>query len=271
MSYILFCKGHTAKNPFVIANLRKKIYTIEELCYYLYRNPSLCQEELLRLQLADWIGSQLGFLDLSDSIKTMILKNPAPEKVASQIFAYVDYLSKAERDAVCERIRKYSLLSIHERKKMRADYYVVEGNYKDAIIDYEEMLTNQHYQTAREQHHIIYNIGCCYGSMFYFDLAYDWFIKAASMEISQEDDYKAALFCKKMTLSDEKYRAFVSEHEEFEAIASQLNGEVAACKNDFLKLPSTKELIGYQEGKRGRGEEYQEFIKKKVDAYKAES
>lgn len=80
----------------------------------------------MKIQLANWIGHQLGFMDLFESILSILSKEPRPEKVASQIFAYTNYLTKPEREAVCERIRKNSLLSLNERRKMRADYYVVE-------------------------------------------------------------------------------------------------------------------------------------------------
>ena len=48
MSYILFCKGKRAEKPYFVADIRKKIYTIEELCYYLYHNTTLCGEELVK-------------------------------------------------------------------------------------------------------------------------------------------------------------------------------------------------------------------------------
>ena len=101
MSYVLLCKGNKALKPYYIADIRKKIYTLEELCYYLYHNTVLCSEELVRFQLAHWIGHQLGFQDLSESLLRILEKEKRPEKIASQIFAYADYLTKQERESVC--------------------------------------------------------------------------------------------------------------------------------------------------------------------------
>lgn len=271
MSYILFCKGKKAERPYFVADIRKKIYTIEELCYYLYHNTTLCGEELVKIQLANWIGHQLGFMDLFESILSILSKDPRPEKVASQIFAYANYLTKSEREAVCEKIRKNSLLSINERRKMRADYYVVENNYREAIQAYEELLERKDYNTQKEKHHIMYNIGCCYSYMFYFDLAFEWFMKAAEMEIDQKEDLIAALFCKNMTMSHEEFGEFANSHLEFEQVSAELSRELEEAKHHFLKEPDTVKLLSFSESKRGRDQEYQEFVLDKIVEYKAES
>lgn len=271
MSYVLFCKGSVAENPYVISDMHKKLYTIEELCYYIYHNTVLCGEELLKVQLAHWIGHQLGFMDLCDSILSVLRNDPKAERIASQIFAYTDYLDKQERDAVCERIRKYSLLSLSERKKMRADYYVVEGNYRDAITCYEEILVEKYYTTQKEKHNILYNIGSCYGRMFYFDLAYGLFMQASQMEIDQDDDLAAALFCKKMMLSEEDFRDFVAAQPQFERVVSMVNGLIAQYKKDFLKEASTKTMIGFFDESHKKDEAYHTYMMDKIAACKAES
>lgn len=271
MSYILFCKGKRAEKPYFVADIRKKIYTIEELCYYLYHNTTLCGEELVKIQLANWIGHQLGFMDLFESILSILRKDPRPEKVASQIFAYTNYLTKPEREAVCERIRKNSLLSLNERRKMRADYYVVEKNYREAIQDYEEILEQKDYNTQKEKHHIMYNIGCCYSYMFYFDLAFEWFMKAAEMEIDQKGDLKAALLCKNMMMTDEAFGEFIKKHSEFEQISAELSCDIAEAKHDFLKEPDTVKLLSFSQGTNGRNQEYRDFVLEKIAEYKAES
>ena len=140
MSYILFCKGKRAEKPYFVADIRKKIYTIEELCYYLYHNTTLCGEELVKIQLANWIGHQLGFMDLFESILSILRKDLRPEKVASQIFAYTNYLTKSEREAVCERIRKNSPSKHHTVKlpKFICKFLVVRNGEYITIVTYRE-------------------------------------------------------------------------------------------------------------------------------------
>lgn len=269
MGCIFLCKGKKAESPYVVANIRKKLYTIEELCFYIYDNPVLCGEELLNPRLTHWIGSQCGFADLCDSILIILNKDPRPERVASQIFAYTDYLEKSDREAVCERIRKYSQFSVNERKKMCADHHVVAGRYSEAIRDYEEMLLEVCYENEKERHHILYDIGCCYGAMFYYELAYDWFMKAAETDIQKEEDIQAALFCKKMVLREEEFSAFIKEHDEWEQAAYHMEQNETHIRREYEERPQTVSL--YKELRQAETDDHlHEAIEKRLTAYKAE-
>lgn len=233
MSYVLLCEGRASEKPYLLADLRKKIYTIEELCFYIYQNASLCGEELMKSELVDWLGAQCGYVDLRESINVIMKNDPRPERIASQIFAYANYLTKQEREAVCERIRKYSLLSIMERKKMRADTSVVDGNYQDAIRDYEDILSGEFYRSEKEKHNIIYNIGCCYGNLFYYSLAYEWFVKAAELEENPKEDMISALFCKYMELSNVDFEDFLNKNPQMKEVAPVLQDRIGKISKEF--------------------------------------
>ena len=140
MSYVIFCGEKGTEKPYHIEDLNLRIFSIEELCYYIYSNVSLCDQELIKPELAGWIENQCKLPDLAESIRVILKKDPRAERVAAQIFAYTDYLTKQEREAVCERIRKYSQWGLDERKKMRGDYFYLDGKFQDAVKVYGEML-----------------------------------------------------------------------------------------------------------------------------------
>ena len=205
MSYIIFCKGKRAEKPFMVEDLKLRLYSMEELCYYVYSNVSLCDRELLQESLATWIEAQCGLPDLAESIRIVLKKDPRLERVAAQI------------------IRKYTQLGYNERRKMRADYFYLDGKYREAIKDYEDMLEQKAYDDAKMKHHLLYNIGCCYAAMFYYDIAYGWFLHAAQMDIAQGEDVMAALFVKRMTLTDKEWEEYLDEHKEMAAMAPAMN------------------------------------------------
>ena len=148
---------------------------------------------------------------------------------------------------------------------------MVEKNYREAIQDYEEILEQKDYNTQKEKHHIMYNIGCCYSYMFYFDLAFEWFMKAAEMEIDQKGDLKAALLCKNMMMTDEAFSEFIKKHSEFEQISAELSHDIAEVKHDFLKESDTVKILSFSQGTNGRNQEYRDFVLEKIAEYKAES
>lgn len=269
MSYVIFCKGKRAEKPYLIEDIKMPVYSMEELCYYIYSNVSLCDRELLKPELAAWIERQCGLPDLSESIRVVLQKDPRAERVAAQIFAYANYLTRQERDAVCERIRKYSMLGLNERRKMRGDYFYLGQKYRDAIREYEEMIARGAYDDEKMHHDLLYNIGCCYGSMFYFEIAYGWFLQAAAMDISRGGDMMAALFCKRMSLEDGEWEKYLSEHPDFAAFAPPMEKQREQLLKQWEKTPEGKELLSFQEDPKNRKKEYYAFMSKCLEEWKA--
>lgn len=240
MSYVVFCKGKTAKKPYVVKDLKLRLYSMEELCYYIYNNSLLCDEELMRPELSYWIKDECGLPDLYASIDVVLHKDPKAERVAAQIFAYMDYLTKPERESVCTKIRKAGTLGINERKKSRGDMLYLEERYNDAIRVYEDLIEKKAYDDERMYHHLLYNIGCCYGNMFYYDIAYEWFMKAAAINIEKGEDIIAALFCKRMTLSGKEWERFLESREELASYAPSMENQ----REIFLKEQEKEKPAG---------------------------
>ncbi len=271
MSYIIFCKGKRAEKPFMVEDLKLRLYSMEELCYYVYSNVSLCDRELLQESLATWIEAQCGLPDLAESIRIVLKKDPRPERVAAQIFAYTDYLNRQERDAVCERIRKYTQLGYNERRKMRADYFYLDGKYREAIKDYEDMLEQKAYDDAKMKHHLLYNIGCCYAAMFYYDIAYGWFLHAAQMDIAQGEDVMAALFVKRMTLTDKEWEEYLDEHKEMAAMAPAMEKQLKDIQKQWEESSRAKTVENLKNHGQGRDKAYYEEVDRILEVWKAKA
>lgn len=271
MSYVIFCKGKRAEKPYVIEDLKLRIYSMEELCYYIYSNVSLCDRELVKTELPAWIERQCGLPDLAESIRAVLQKDPDAGRVAAQIFAYTDYLTRQERDAVCERIRKYSMLGRNERRKMRGDYFYLGGNYRDAVKNYEEMLAQEAYDDDRMRHSLLYNIGCCYGSMFYYDIAYGWFLQAAAMDIAKGEDIMAALFCERMSLNEREWEKYLAKHPDFAAFAPPMEKQRVQLIRQWEKTPEAKELLSYGKGGENRKKEYDAFMCQCLETWRTQA
>lgn len=268
MSYVVFCKGKTAKKPYWIEDLKLYLYSMEELCYYIYSNVLLCDRELVKPGLALWIKDECGLPDLYASIDVVLHKDPRPERVAAQIFAYMDYLGKQEREAVCGKIKKAAALGINERKKSRGDMFYLGGKYGEAINTYKDLLLKEAFDDEKMQHSLLYNIGCCYGNMLYYDIAYEWFMKAAAMELDKGGDMKAALFCKAMVLDGKEWEKFLGEHKEFSAFAASMENERGQLLEQWGKEALAKELERLKRGPKGREKEYYVRLTELVEEWK---
>lgn len=56
MAMYQLCRAKAAKHPFYIESIDINIYTIEELCFYLWKNVSLLDESILNEKLCDGLG-----------------------------------------------------------------------------------------------------------------------------------------------------------------------------------------------------------------------
>ena len=260
MSYVILKKGKIAKNPYYMANLKTKLFSVEELCYFIYSNVSLCDEALDQKGLSEWLSEQCGLGDLGQSLEALQAKGARVDQLAAQVFSYTDYLSARDRDAVCERIRKYAQLSRNERLKMRGDYYFMESKYLDAIKIYEDMLLAQSYDDDKMQHQLIYNVGCCYSNMFYFDMAFDWFIKAADLQKDKANDYLAALMCKRLQLDPDQYETFLRENPQFELLAADVEREIDASMAEWEQEPGSKQMLTMLSDNTVKNAEYYDYI-----------
>ena len=80
MGSLILCHKKRARQPYVISRVHMKIYTIEELCYYICNNLYLIDYTIINQQLCDWIGRELDmeecrYLKMENFYLTQILNN----------------------------------------------------------------------------------------------------------------------------------------------------------------------------------------------------
>lgn len=268
MSYIMLCKGKRAGKPYEIEDLKLRLYSVEELCYYIYSNTSLCTEELTKKSLAVWLKEECGLPDLYASLTEVLKKVPLPERVAAQIFAYTDYLNKQEREAVCERIKKAGNLGINERKKSRADLLYLEGKYKEAVREYRKLLEREAYDNEKMRGNLIFDIGCCYASMFYYPLAEQWFLQAAEIEILREDALSAAALCINMDEDEKALSELIERYPEAQDLIWAAGSRKKEAEEMWEQEPETKRMHEVLKKLGSRNREYEVYVTEKMDHWK---
>ena len=75
MGSLILCHKKRARQPYVISRVHMKIYTIEELCYYICNNLYLIDYTIINQQLCDWIGRELDMEELSEHLREELRKN----------------------------------------------------------------------------------------------------------------------------------------------------------------------------------------------------
>ena len=73
MAMYQLCRAKAAKHPFYIESIDINIYTIEELCFYLWKNVSLLDESILNEKLCDWLEGELGMQRLAFHLREKLI------------------------------------------------------------------------------------------------------------------------------------------------------------------------------------------------------
>ena len=91
MGRLIFCIGNKAKEPYFFQSTGTKVYTMEELCYYLYHNIETLEEarDLVRMGCFDMVESIYGNTPdiLSQLIRTMLIPKEGCEFIVADFSA----------------------------------------------------------------------------------------------------------------------------------------------------------------------------------------
>ncbi len=87
MGSIILCRNIKAKHPYEISRIHKKLYTIEEVCYYLIHNIYLIDSTIMNEQFCGWLGEELELEELEYLLKDALLEHCSREQFISIILS----------------------------------------------------------------------------------------------------------------------------------------------------------------------------------------
>ena len=137
---LYFMSGQTGENPYYISNISTNIYSIEELCYYLYHNIYLLDETIINEQLLVWMKEELHLRRLYQRLYVLLEEKKNIGEFILPIFKEINYLSHDQFREMNERLKRFEEQPEIVRKKIKGDYLVDHEKYINAIQVYQETL-----------------------------------------------------------------------------------------------------------------------------------
>ncbi len=143
MGRLIFCIGNKAKEPYFFQSTGTKVYTMEELCYYLYHNIETLEEDLSERQLVPWIRDQLGMTERADFLQQLMDHSAGIKDLVVSIFCSTDYYTEDEINKLIADIDVYFDMLPIERKKRHADAFLRYGKTREAMLEYRNLLDDR--------------------------------------------------------------------------------------------------------------------------------
>lgn len=211
MSYDL-CLLAQAEKPYYIENTRTAVFSLEELCFYLYNNICLIDESIINEGLCDWIRDELHLGRLYRQLYEQLDKQDGAAFFVLPVFREAGYLTHQEMREFQEQLAKLEVQSEDMKQKLRGDYLVKEKMFGRAIWEYRQILGRRNPGKLGTQFYaaVWSNMGAAYAGLFQFDRAAGCFWESYSL-MQTKETFRKYVSTLPLFLSDEEYEKRLSE------------------------------------------------------------
>lgn len=188
MSSMILCRGKVAKIPLYISQSDSRLYTEEELCYYIYNNIYLITNDFVSDELVKFLGEQVGDAALAQRIMHLKQNNASLATVLVTILKSVNYYSFEEIEDISDILNTLASQNVYERLGYRADAFLERNSYYKALDCYNQLLKEYRNEMSGAYLAKVYhNAGVAYARMFLYKEAAESFKNA--YEIGQHKEF----------------------------------------------------------------------------------
>lgn len=206
MGKLILCRGNLAKHPYRFKLSGVGIYSIEELCYFLYNNSFLLREELFDEDLVSWLREEIDMPEMADKLHQMIEGDATLTDMVISLLCSCDYYDEKDVVKLAQELEQLEQLTVYGRKLRRGDNFLQFGNYAKAACEYESLLQSKELEGISEEEYagLLHNLGVAYCHVSTYEEAAEWFLKAYEKG-QQEASLKQYLFALKLSGNGERY------------------------------------------------------------------
>lgn len=232
MTRVILSTGKYAETPFYVEKVYANVYCYEELCYVLYENAFLIDKDIVSKSLADWIGTELGLMDLARTLYSLINQNSGAASFVGAILDYALFYSHEEIEKVESVLRMNAGLSVFEKWKAKADFLYENRHFLLAIKEYEHLLDNLGEDELELKSHIYNNMGVTYMALYLYDSARKYFMKSYEID-NNETAFKHYLTVQRLALTDDQYIKMIADREEAYRQSLSIEGDMERVRTEY--------------------------------------
>lgn len=272
MGKLIICNGALATKPYYHKVTGTNVYSIEELCYYIYNNIDIMNNEFLNETLASWILSELKLENRGKKLLELMEKGANMKDIIVYILCSADYYSESDIKKLIVRMDNFSLLTPFEKKKKTADSYLKYKKYNMALNEYEEILYGKESLQLDniEYGNLLHNLAIAkLNTKGAYYAANDF--KQAYEGNHNELSLKQYLMALKISKQEDAYVSAIAEYN----INKELIDEINNCLDiEYLDLEDSKEMKAIKElmeyKRSGNMSKFYEVASEVIDNFKEE-
>lgn len=143
MGKLILCSGQRTQRPYGFTSSGIRIYSIEELCYFLYHHVYMIDEAMLNNDLFDWIGTELKLPERAQKLKQLKMQKADLKTIVTVILCSADYYSELEIKSMLNTLDDIIGMPQVKRNCMKAKNYLAGKNYKEAAAEFDRIINSK--------------------------------------------------------------------------------------------------------------------------------
>ena len=168
MSECMLCQTRRAEHPYLIGSIGLRVYSVEELLYFIEHNIALLDETILNGDLVRWMKEELRMRRLAVNLSMVMQRKFSVREFVLPIFREVHYPDDETIRKIDEELKKAEEQPSAVRTKERGDALFRYGRYLLAIDAYRAAMEEMKDTGLGDSFRGIlwHNIGCAHARLF---------------------------------------------------------------------------------------------------------
>jgi len=206
MGKIIICSGKQTTKPYYFKITNTKIYSIEELCYYIYHNIDAMNEEFFGDSLVTWMGEELQLTKRAEKLQELLQLDAGLKDIVVCILCSADYYSEMEIKQLLLIMDEIKKLTPLEKMKKKADNYFKYRQFTEAATEYQNILNGKEIAnfTSEEYGDLLHNLAVVQLNTESVSIAANGFKEAYERNHNSES-LKQFLYALKLSKQEERF------------------------------------------------------------------
>ncbi len=271
MGKLILCSGVRTNRPYGFASTGVRVYSIEELCYYLYHHVYLIEEDMLCEALFQWIGTELKLSDRADKLRLLKKQKADIKTMITVILCSADYYTEYEIKSLLKMLDEIIGMPFIKRSCIKAKKYLKNRQFTEAVEEYDRILNLKEVTelTPEEYGDILHNLAVAKVHITGLKEASQLFYQAFERN-QREDSLRQYLYSLQLSGNDALYHEKMDEYQ----ISEELHESVASYLDQINEKAKTSELMSEvqhlkQRKAQGRMSEFYKEMNEMIASWKA--
>jgi hypothetical protein len=143
MGKLILCSGARTARPYVFEQTGIKVYSIEEMCYYLYHHVYLIDEEMFCDTLFDFIDTELLLKERAEKLRSLKKQKSDLKTMVTIILCSSDYYTEYEIKSILKILDEVIGMPMIKRNCIKAGILLREQQYSRAAEEYVRIINSR--------------------------------------------------------------------------------------------------------------------------------